>query len=669
MVALGLIVVAGVLIAGVVLLEPTWVGERLRGQVETAASRALGQRVTVEQLSPRWFPTPGVTLMNLRARGQENEPPFLEVPRATATVRLWPLVRSLGKEVRVGSLTLDEPRVNLVRRADGTWNSESVGQPPADAPPSSPPVEQSSRQASVEHIRLQHGIVNVVDTQAAQGNASVALRDIDLELENVGVGLPLEGMLKAAWASAEQNVEADFKVDPRPTNKRWPHVTMHLRGKNLSVHALRDFLPASQAESFTGGEVSVDADVKTLEGRYVVDGHGAVTGLKLRGDPASGAFTFNARVDPDEVKATQVGFSRLALSGAGVELGGTASVQLAPMRVRFDLQGSDLDLQHLLGEPAPKPRSAAPSPTALPASVRRSLGKVDVEGTVKFDRVRHGPLTLTEVDAHARLDDGRLHLEQGRARLYGGQADIAGTQVDLTQARPKWSLKAKLEGLDTAQAFTALSGNTPVQGKASGQLELTGTGLDWTRIRQEMTGTGTLQLREGVFTQTDLGATLTPVLTQGLLSLGQKGASESVQKAGRGTHFKDLDARFKVQRGWVSFIQPMAFQSDLGGGTVAGRVGLDQRLELKGTVKVSRDFVSSLTRGAVPRGAPVSIPLTITGTVMDPRVSAGAPEDLVKSLLPALPVPKSAQDPLNQARRSLEDLLRRPAPPKPTPRR
>ncbi|WP_342380486.1 AsmA family protein [Myxococcus stipitatus] len=666
-VALGLIVVACVLIAGSVLLKPTWVGERLRGQVESAASHALGQRVTVEKLSPRWFPTPGVTLVNLRAQAREDEPPFLEVPRATATVRLWPLVRSLGKEVRVGSVTLDEPRVNLVRRADGTWNRPSAGQPPADAPPSPPPPQQSSRQASVDSIRLRHGVVNVVDAQAAQGNASVALRDIDVELENVGAGLPLEGTLKAAWASAQQNVEADFKVEPRPTSQRWPEVTLHLRGKDLSVHALRDFLPASQAAYFTDGVVQVDADVKTLEGRYVLGGHGAVKGLKLRGDPASGSFTFNARVDPEQVKATRVSFSRLALSGAGVELGGTASVQLVPTRVRFDLQGSDLDLRHLLGEPAPKPRSAASSPTALPASVRRSLGKVDVEGTLKLGQVRHGPLTLTEVSAHARLEEGRLHLEQGHARLYGGQADISGTQVDLTQAQPKWSLKAKLEGLDTAQAFTALSGNTPMQGKASGQLALTGTGLDWARIRQELTGTGDLQLREGVFTKTDLGATLTPVLTQGLLSLGQKGASESVGKAGRGTHFKDLDARFKVQGGWVSFTQPMAFQSDLGGGTVAGRVGLDQRLELKGTVKVSQAFVSSLTRGAVPLGAPVSLPLTITGTVMEPRVSAGAPEDVVKSLLPALPVPRSAENPLNQARRSLEDLLRRPAPPKPTP--
>ncbi|WP_338867772.1 AsmA family protein [Myxococcus stipitatus] len=671
-VALGLIAVVFVLIVGALLLKPSWLGESLRGQVETAASRALGHPVTVESLSPRWFPTPGVTLKNLRAQGQGNEPPFIEVSRATATVQLWPLVRSLGKEVRVGAVKLKEPQVNLVRRADGTWNYQAVGQPPAGAPPPQPPSQPSSRQASVESIHIQRGVVNVVDAQAAQGNASVALRDIDLKLEHVGAGLPLEGTLKAAWASQKQNVKADFKVNPLPTHKPqpgqpWPDVTLKLSGKDLSVNALRDFLPASKAEYFTGGVVNVDADVKTDQGKYVLSGHGAAKGLKLRGDPASGAFTFNTRVDPEHAKATQVNFSRIALSGPGVELGGTASVQLSSMRVRFDLQGSDLDLQHLLGEQPSAPQGTQPSPTSLPLSVRRSLGKMDVDGTLKLGKVRHGPLTLTDVNAHARLDDGRLDIEQGQAQVYGGRADISGTQVDLTQAQPKWNVKAKLDGLDTAQAFTALSGSTPVQGRASGQVELSGAGLDWSRIRQEMTGTGSAQLRDGVFTKTDLGATLTPVLTQGLQSLGKKGAAESVQKAGRGTHFKDLDAKFKVQGGWVSFTQPMAFQSDLGSGTVEGRVGLDERLDLKGTVKASRDFVSGITHGAVPVGAPVSIPITITGTLKDPKVSAGAPEDLAKSLIPSVPLPKAVESPLNQARKGLEGLLKRPAPSKPPP--
>ncbi|NVJ26763.1 AsmA family protein, partial [Myxococcus sp. AM011] len=132
----------------------------------------------------------------------------------------------------------------------------------------------------------------------------------------------------------------------------------------------------------------------------------------------------------------------------------------------------------------------------------------------------------------------------------------------------------------------------------------------------------------------------------------------TVQQAGKGTRFKDLNAKFSVKDGWVSFTQPMAFRSDLGNGTLDGRVGLDQRLELKGTVEASKEFVSGLTGGAVPIKAPVSVPVTITGTLKAPKVSTGGAADIAKGLLPG--VSKGIENPVNQARKSLGDLLKRP---------
>lgn len=669
-VALGVVVMALVLVIGVLVANPSWLAQRLRGQVETAATRALGHKVTLEKLDAQWFPKPGATMTNFRAEGEGSEPPFLEASRATATVRLWPLIRSLGKDVRVGEVKLEEPRVNLVRRADGTWNYESVGGAPST--PSSGGGKESGAEASVERLRIENGVVQVTDQQAAGGPAAVALQDLDADLKHVGPGLPLEGTLKAAVAASKQNVEADFKVDPLPTGmpgpgEPWPKVTMKLRARDLSVSEVRDFLPPSATAYFTGGLVDVDAEVKTKpQGQYALTGHGAAKGLKLRGDPASGAFDFNSLIDPEHLKATKVDFTRLSLAGPGVDLGGTASVQMAPARVRFALEGKELDLQHLLGAlPPSEPKKestskATPKTTALPASVRARLGKVDVDGTLKLGTLRHGNLQATNVDAQAKLDEGVLLIEKGGATVYGGRADLTGTKVDLTKSQPAWTLKANLQGMDTAQAFQALSGQSSLQGLASGELQLNGSGLDWARVRNGVTGDGSLRLSNGVLTTADLGGAVAPVLSQGLTALGKKGAAGTVQKAGKGTQLKDLNARFSVKNGWVSFTQPMAFQSDLGNGTLDGRVGLDQRLELKGTIEASKEFVSGLTGGAVPVKAPVSIPLTLTGTLKAPKVNAGSPTDIAKGLLPGVPVPKSIEDPVNQARKSLGGLLKRP---------
>ncbi|MFY2556451.1 AsmA family protein [Corallococcus terminator] len=664
-VALGVVAMALVLIVGVLVANPSWLAQRLRGQVETAATRALGHKVTLEKLDAQWFPKPGATMTNFRAEGEGNEPPFLEASRATATVQLWPLIRSLGKDVRVGSVKLEEPRVNLVRRGDGTWNYESVGSAPA-APSDGKESGTEGTEASVERLRIENGVVQVTDRQAAGGTAAVALQDLDADLKHVGPGLPLEGTLKAAVAASKQNVEMDFKVDPLPTGKPgpgvpWPKVTMKLRGRDLSVSAVRDFLPSSATESFTGGLVDVDAEVTTKpQGQYALTGHGAAKGLKLRGDPASGAFDFNSLIDPDHLKATKVNFTRLSLAGPGVDLGGTASVQMAPPRVRFALEGKELDLQHLLGALPNEPKKESTSTaTALPSTVRARLGKVEVDGTLKLGTLRHGNLQATNVDAQAKLDEGVLLIEKGGATVYGGRADLTGTKVDLTKSQPAWTLKANLEGMDTAQAFQALSGQSSLQGLASGELQLDGSGLDWARVRNGVTGRGNVRLSNGVLTTADLGGAVAPVLSQGLSALGQKGAAGTVRKAGQGTQLKDLTARFSVKNGWISFTQPMAFQSDLGNGTLDGRVGLDQRLELKGTIDASKEFVSGLTGGAVPLKAPVSVPLTITGTLKAPMVNAGSPGDIAKGLLPGM-VPKSIEDPVNQARKSLGGLLKRP---------
>jgi AsmA protein len=653
-IALGVGAAVLVLVAGALALKPSWIAERLRGQLEAIATRSLGRPVSVEKLEAHWLPRPGASITNLRIDGEGNEPPFLEAPHATATVQLWPLLRSLGKDVRVSALKLDATKLNLVRREDGTWNYASLG--------STGP--ESEREAFVEDLRIQDGVVNVTDLQAAGGTAAVVLRDIDVELKGLGPGLALEGAMKAALAAPAQNVAMDFTVDPLPAGKRepgqrLPEVTLHLRAKDLSVNAFRNFLPPKAAGYFTGGRVDISADVKTDQGGYALAGHGSARELKLRGEPASSSFAFTSRIDPDNAKAARVDFTQIALKGPGIELGGTASASMAPTRVRFVLQGQELDVKHLLGALPPQPKDEE-SATALPASVRARLGKVDVGGTLKLAKLHHGALVATDVDAQAKLDEGVLRVQRGSATIYGGRADLAGTRVDLTQKQPEWTLKVVLAGMDTAQAFQSLSGHPSLRGKTSGELQLTGTGADWAQARNSVTGGGNVQLRDGALTTADVGAEVAPVLARGLVALGLKDATGTVQKAAQGTRLNDLSAQFQVQGGWVSFTKPMAFQSDIGTGTLDGRVGLDQRLELKGTINSSEQFFSAITRGAIPMKAPVTIPLTITGTLRAPEVKPGSPLDIAKGLLPGGLLQEGIENPVNQARKGLGDLFKRP---------
>ncbi|WP_254380250.1 AsmA family protein [Corallococcus exiguus] len=649
---LGALAAVLVLGAGALALNPGWIVGQLREQLEGIATRSLGRPVSVEKVEAHWVPRPGASVTNLRVEGEGDEPPFLEARHATATVQLWPLIRSLGKDVRMGALTLDDTRLNLVRRRDGTWNYEKLG---SQQPGTGSPPPGAARETSVEALRIRNGVVNVTDAQSAGGTAAVAMRDIDLDLKGLGPELTLKGSLKAAIAAPARNVSVDFKVAPFPTGKPqpgqpWPQVTMHLRGKDLSVNAFRNFLPPTAMGYFTGGQVDVSADVKTNAGAYVLTGQGAAKALKLRGEPASGSFAFASRIDPARVKAARVDFTKLAINGPGIDLAGTASASVAPTRVRFAMQGQELDLKHVLGALPQQPGDETASP-ALPASVRKKLSKVDVSGTLKLAKLHHGALVATNVDARAKLDEGVLSVQRGSATVYDGRMDLRGSQVDLTKKQPEWSLKAVLTGMDTAQAFQSLAGSQALRGRASGDFQLTGTGTDWNQIRNTLTGSGTVQLGDGALTTANLEEKVTPLLT----GSGQTGARGAGSKTAQGTELKDLSASFRVQDGWLTFTKPVAFQSSIGSGRLDGRVGLDARLELKGTLDASASFASTLTHGATPIGSPVSIPLTITGTLEDPEVTPGSPLNIAKGLLP-----KVGSNPVNQARKGIEGLFKRP---------
>nr|WP_228565355.1 AsmA-like C-terminal region-containing protein [Myxococcus sp. AB036A] len=102
------------------------------------------------------------------------------------------------------------------------------------------------------------------------------------------------------------------------------------------------------------------------------------------------------------------------------------------------------------------------------------------------------------------------------------------------RSSPEWTLKVVLAGMDTAKAFQSLSGQPSLRGKASGELQLTGTGVDWAQARASVTGGGSVQLRDGALTTADVGAEVVPVLTAGLGGTGAQGRDWHGPESGAG---------------------------------------------------------------------------------------------------------------------------------------
>lgn len=108
------------------LVGPPFVNvNRYRGRVAHAIGRAFGRDVTASSIGFQLIPRPAVVLYNFVA---DDDPgysaePMLRADSVTAYIRLTSLWRG---RLEIGTLDLDNPSLNLVRRADGHWNIEEL---------------------------------------------------------------------------------------------------------------------------------------------------------------------------------------------------------------------------------------------------------------------------------------------------------------------------------------------------------------------------------------------------------------------------------------------------------------------------------------------------------------------------------------------------------------
>jgi AsmA family/AsmA-like C-terminal region len=123
------------------LLVPPFVNvNRYRGRVAGAISQALGRDVTVSHIELKLLPRPGLALSNFVVAESPSygAEPMLRADTVTAYLRLTSLWRG---RLEIGTLDLDNPSLNLVRREDGHWNVEEL-------------VERTSQAASAPTAKL-----------------------------------------------------------------------------------------------------------------------------------------------------------------------------------------------------------------------------------------------------------------------------------------------------------------------------------------------------------------------------------------------------------------------------------------------------------------------------------------------------------------------------------
>jgi hypothetical protein len=274
-----MIVVAALALAGVVgfamLNLRALIGVH-RDRLVTRIEAMLGRPVAVGDVVPSWWPLGvrlrAVTIGESPAFGTGS---FLDADGIVLTVRPWPLLRG---HIEAAGLTLERPRLSLVRDAEGRWNVGSLGEATSSGEAGHSGAKDRRRtmrlplewMVGIALSNVHDGTV-VVDDRSGGTTRQLTLRHVRLRAEDVFLGATARVRVEAAlFAGDAPDLELDARV---------PQLGLHeLEQAPFAVRLeLRD-VDLAGVRAWTGAGPALQGRVE----RVVVDAEGIVGALQER---------------------------------------------------------------------------------------------------------------------------------------------------------------------------------------------------------------------------------------------------------------------------------------------------------------------------------------------------------------------------------------------------
>ena len=352
LIAVGVIFAALILIA---LLLPLLVNvDRLRPEVQTQASAALGREVTIGKLELSIF-SGGVTAKDIAIADDPafSEQAFVKAKSLDVGVDLMPLIFS--KALHVNTLTLQEPEIHLVKTAGGKWNYSSIGTTSAPAAkhgrgrkgaePETRPAESTPAAAqdfSIGKLEIENGRVLV-----SNGSSKAhTYEDVNVTAKNispssvvpftVSAKSPGEGKLKIEGRAGPLNRE-DASQTPLQADVEIEHMELGSTG----------FLDPS---SGIAGTMDFKGNIKSDGKQAKTSGNAKVDKLKLvkGGQPARQAVNLDYAADYDLVgKNGAITKGDILTGKTAAKLTGNFQERGETMTVHMKLNGNNMPISEL----------------------------------------------------------------------------------------------------------------------------------------------------------------------------------------------------------------------------------------------------------------------------------------------------------------------------------
>lgn len=382
LVVLVLVVVVG---AGVALSLVD--ANRFRPEIQSSLSQAMGRPVTLGKLHVSlWSGALEADNINIADDPAFGQAPFIRARQLAVGVHLWPLL--LHRELRVTSLTLDQPQVRLVRNRAGAWNFSSLGGGSGTGKTSG--SSAGAPAFSVDALRIKDGTIVL---QHATGG-SHRYTHVNLSADHVGTRAAFPFSMRADIAGGG-TLAMDGTIGPWNAG----NAVLTPFDAHLVMHGL-DLVGAGLMEKGQGVGGVIDLDTHLHAEHGEVQSKGTIRARTLQlvasGSPAPQPVQLDYQARYRLVQGTgSMDHTTLGTGRARLGVSGHFDNRGTTLRLDLRLQGKQLpvdDLQPLL--PA--------FGVVLPKHSRLT------GGTLGADLHVHGPLDALQIDGPVALDNTTL---------------------------------------------------------------------------------------------------------------------------------------------------------------------------------------------------------------------------------------------------------------------
>ncbi|HMC34252.1 MAG TPA: DUF748 domain-containing protein, partial [Myxococcales bacterium] len=258
-------------------------------------SQQLGRPVTIGSVSTKVLTGLGVAVSDVGIGPAAGEGvPLAQVKRIDVRAALLRAIRTGGKDVLIRSAEVDGLNVNLIRFDDGTTNLDRLQKKLAETQPKEPEAKkpaEEQKQGDLSYLRVDHAALRdariaLVD-RSGRAQRQLAIQHLDVTLEDLRAGKPLDVVVTAAVLAEQKNFELRLHAAPLPPTLVPTPEKVTLKVQPIDLSPLAPFVPKDvglEAGRLDANfEAQLGAAVPGGKGPTSIQGAVRALGLKFAG--------------------------------------------------------------------------------------------------------------------------------------------------------------------------------------------------------------------------------------------------------------------------------------------------------------------------------------------------------------------------------------------------